>query len=137
MAWYKDGLYFKCHKNCSKCCTGSPGYVWLTTQEIDKIAKFLKIPKENFLKTFTRSIKGKISLKENFSNFDCCFLKDKKCQIYEARPKQCKTFPFWKSNLQSQRAWQFQKKHCPGIDDTSGKLYPEKEIEKLEKEDSY
>jgi Fe-S-cluster containining protein len=26
---------------------------------------------------------------------------DKRCRIYETRPLQCKTFPFWKSNLRN------------------------------------
>jgi len=130
MTWYKNGLYFKCLKNCSKCCTGSPGYVWLTKSEIEKISKFLKLSIKDFLKKYTKQVKGKISLLDNFKNYDCCFLKDQKCQIYKIRPKQCLTFPFWKSNLKSLKNWQAEKKHCPGIDDKTAKLYTFDEIKK-------
>ena len=43
MAWYRDGLRFECTQ-CGKCCTGAPGYVWLTIPEIYRIAEFLGIP---------------------------------------------------------------------------------------------
>ena len=129
MVWYKKGLRFKCLKNCSNCCTGSPGYVYLTQKEIQNISGFLKISKKNFLIKYTRQVRNKISLKENYKNFDCCFLKDKSCLIYSVRPRQCKTFPWWKSNLISIETWQALKKYCPGLDHIDGKLYSFEEIQ--------
>jgi len=128
MTWYKKGLYFKCLNGCAKCCTGSPGYVWLTEDDIERISKHLKISKTDFLKKYTRQVKGKISLTENFKNFDCCFLIDKKCQIYSIRPNQCKTYPFWDSSVRSSNSWEAEKNHCPGIDDKTGKLFTLEEI---------
>ena len=128
-AWYKKGLKFKCLK-CSKCCSGSPGYVWITQKDIESISSFLKITKKTFLDKYTRYISGRISLKENLFNFDCCFLKDKKCLIYRIRPKQFKQFPWWKDNLNSLQSWQSLKKQCPGIDNPEGKLFTFKEIQK-------
>ena len=87
--WFKNGLYFKCQQ-CSDCCTGAPGYVWLTEKDIQNIIKFLNIEEKDFLKKYTRHVRGQISLKELFPNYDCIFLKDRKCQIYQARPMQCK-----------------------------------------------
>lgn len=127
MCWYKEGLKFKC-LGCSSCCTGFPGYVWIKEDEIEKIYKFLKISKETFLKTYTRKISGLISLKENFVNYDCCFLQDKKCLIYEVRPKQCQTFPFWDTNLRDLQSWQELKKMCPGID--QGDVFSLEDIQK-------
>lgn len=46
---------------------------------------------------------------------DCIFLKDKKCQIYGARPKQCRTFPWWIHNLKTQESWKEAAKECEGI----------------------
>jgi Fe-S-cluster containining protein len=129
MCWYKKGLYFKCLK-CSKCCGGFPGYVWINDKEIEKIANFLNLSKSNFLKKYTRQINGFISLKENLINYDCCFLKDKKCIIYEVRPTQCKEFPFWKNNLKSFFSWQSLKDYCPGIDNKKGKFFSFEEIQK-------
>ncbi|NGX28370.1 MAG: hypothetical protein K940chlam1_00549 [Candidatus Anoxychlamydiales bacterium] len=130
MVWYKDGLRFKCLNNCSNCCTGAPGFVYLTDGEIENISNFFKISKKSFLTKYTRQVRNGISLKENYKNFDCCFLKDKKCLIYTQRPKQCKTFPWWKNNLKTTQAWQNSKKDCPGLDHVDGKLYSFQEIQK-------
>ncbi len=41
--WYQDGLRFTCTM-CGKCCTGDPGYVWVTDEELAALAKFLGEP---------------------------------------------------------------------------------------------
>ncbi|MFG0335929.1 MAG: YkgJ family cysteine cluster protein, partial [Maioricimonas sp. JB049] len=41
--WYRDGLQFSCTQ-CGNCCTGSPGYVWVTEEEIAAIAAHLDKP---------------------------------------------------------------------------------------------
>ena len=40
--WYADGLHFTCQQ-CGRCCTGEPGYVWVSRAELRLIARFLKI----------------------------------------------------------------------------------------------
>ena len=37
--WYKDGLRFTCTQ-CGDCCTGEPGYVWVTEEEMKQIAEY-------------------------------------------------------------------------------------------------
>ncbi len=37
--WYQDGLAFTCTQ-CGKCCTGDPGFVWVTDEEIAALAAF-------------------------------------------------------------------------------------------------
>ena len=111
--WYSGGLNFKC-TGCGQCCTGSPGYVWVSEQEIQAIAEHLDMPIEEFMRTHTRYVDGRYSLKEK-SNFDCIFLKEKKCTIYQLRPTQCKTFPWWPANLESPERWKSAAKSCEGI----------------------
>jgi Fe-S-cluster containining protein len=50
------------------------------------------------------------------------------CGLYEARPSQCRTWPFWEGNLKSRKAWLNTKKHvpCPGMD--SGPLHTLQQI---------
>ncbi|KPK33027.1 MAG: hypothetical protein AMS24_02465 [Chlamydiae bacterium SM23_39] len=128
--WYKDGLYFKC-TSCGKCCTGAPGFVWLSQKEILKISNFLKISKNSFLKKYTIKVKNLISLKEKKPSYDCIFLENKKCKIYKIRPLQCKTYPFWPQNLTSKKAWKENiLKNCPGALEKS-KLYSKEEIKKI------
>ncbi len=112
--WYKDGLRFKC-TGCGQCCTGSPGYVWVNDAEIEELAKTLNISFEEFVKKYTRKIGGNLSLREHPKTFDCVFLNGKRCTVYTARPKQCRTFPWWPENLESPEAWTEEAKRCEGI----------------------
>lgn len=115
MSWYKEGLRFKC-TGCGQCCTGEPGYVWISPEEIETVSAHLGISKDQFLRTYTRSVFGKVSLREDRLTYDCIFLKDKQCQIYSARPSQCRTFPWWKENLTSPQDWKEAGRRCEGID---------------------
>jgi uncharacterized protein len=114
--WYQNGLKFKCTE-CGKCCTGAPGYVWVTENEMEAIAEFLKIDLKEFMRKYVRRVGQRYSLLESKQTFDCVFLKDKKCQVYGARPKQCRTFPWWPQNLRSEQAWEETARTCEGISD--------------------
>src|SRR4029077_20051887 len=95
--WYAKGLRFKCTE-CGQCCTGGPGYVWITDQEIEEMSQFLALTREAFLKQYTRQVGERIALLERLSlegNYDCIFLKNRKCTLYKVRPKQCRTYPWW------------------------------------------
>jgi Fe-S-cluster containining protein len=119
--WYKDGLRFKCTA-CGDCCTGAPGYVWVNQAEIDAMADRLGMEVAAFEKKYVRQIGVRRSLVE-YKNGDCVFFdnKSRKCQIYEQRPRQCRTWPFWNSNLRSPETWADTCEVCPGSG--KGKLY--------------
>ena len=130
LPWYKDGLRFQCTE-CGQCCTGSPGYVWVTEQEMEAMAKHLKIPIDLFKRKYTRQSGNRYALIEKktmHNEYDCIFLKDKKCTIYQFRPKQCRTFPWWKENLNSEESWKLAAQSCEGINDDAP-LVPFEEIE--------
>ena len=60
-----------------------------------------------------------LSLKEK-SNGDCIFWASGLslgggCSVYEARPLQCRAFPFWQSMLSSWKNWKAAAEGCPGI----------------------
>jgi uncharacterized protein len=112
--WYHAGLQFQC-TGCGDCCTGEPGFVWLDEGEIATLAKLLNMPLEEFQDSYTRRIGARWSLVE-FPNGDCVFFdfQNKSCGVYEARPKQCRTWPFWNSNLESPETWQATCRDCPG-----------------------
>lgn len=126
--WYKEGLRFGCTQ-CGKCCTGSPGYVWIDEAEIADMAGFLKISEAEFIQRYTREVDGQLALLEDPRSYDCIFLRDKKCLLYGSRPKQCRTFPFWPENLSSKEAWEETKQRCEGIDHPDAPLYLPKRIE--------
>ncbi|MCB1084554.1 MAG: metallophosphoesterase [Chlamydiia bacterium] len=129
LPWYYKGLRFKC-TGCGKCCTGK-GYVWLEEEDISNLSKKLSLSKEDFLKKYTRQVGFDRSLTEDPVTDDCIFLKDKStCAVYDARPKQCRTFPWWTDQLNSPKEWEEAKLRCEGIDHEEAPLVSFKEIEK-------
>lgn len=101
--------------------------VWITQDEIQGMADQLKISTEDFCRQYVRQIDNRLALKERVDNYDCIFLKDKKCQLYKSRPTQCRTFPFWPENLKSPKHWN--EVECEGINDEAP-IIPLEEIEK-------
>ena len=125
--WYTDGLRFECSQ-CGDCCTGAPGFVWVSQAEIDAIAEEVGMASEQFEDTYVRKIGARRSLRE-FPNGDCVFFdtENKGCEVYGARPIQCRTWPFWDSNLKSEKSWKETCEECPGSG--AGKVYSLEEIE--------
>jgi len=120
--WYAGGLRFTC-TGCGDCCTGAPGAVWVNGSEIATLAEHLAISVEEFEKTYVRTLGRGRSLFEHF-NGDCVFFDpdSRGCRVYQARPVQCRTWPFWDDNLDSPRAWRLAEGECPGAGE--GKLVP-------------
>lgn len=111
--WYSDGLKFTCTQ-CGRCCTGAPGYVWVTDDEITAIARELGEPVAEVRAVYTRRARGRRTLRER-ANGDCVFYeKSRGCTVYRARPVQCRTWPFWQSNVESPEEWRRTAESCPG-----------------------
>jgi hypothetical protein len=130
--WYKDGLRFECTQ-CGECCTGAPGFVWVNKQEIESLAGLVTVGDvDEFERKYVRKVGIRKSLVE-FPNGDCVFFctETKRCTVYEARPRQCRTWPFWDSNLRSEEAWEETCQICPGSG--KGTLYQLGEVEKRRK----
>ncbi len=138
--WYAKGLSFTCTQ-CGNCCTGGPGYVWISKIEIERFAAHLKMDRTDFLKKYCRLLGNRWSLKENKNirgEYDCVFLetiqikedgriKDKRvCTAYEVRPLQCRTWPFWDGLLSTPKSWDNAANGCPGMN--KGKKYTLKQI---------
>ena len=127
--WYADGLHFRCEQ-CGQCCTGDPGYVWVSRYELGLIAKFLKLSEIDLRAGHIRRVGLRLSLKER-PNGDCTFLEDGKggrvCKIYPVRPLQCRTWPFWNVNLSSQNSWNQAGVKCRGIN--KGEFHSFEQIE--------
>lgn len=131
--WYATGLSFECTQ-CGHCCSGSPGYVWLTIEDMERIAEQLGLAFDDFSRTYVRRIGNRYSLIEK-SNYDCIFLtRDERgkagCRIYMGRPMQCRTWPFWDDNLKSPASWERASSHCPGMRDAKAPHYELEHIEK-------
>ena len=125
--WYQNGLKFHCTQ-CGNCCTGAPGFVWVNKEEIEHLAAYLSMQVDDFERQYVRKVGIRKSLVE-FSNGDCVFFdgESRKCNVYPHRPRQCRTWPFWDSNVRSPEAWARTCEVCPGSG--KGKLYQLQDIE--------
>ena len=135
--WFDEadppGLRFKCTL-CGNCCTGPEGYVLFTPDEGLAIARRLNISEEDFRARYTKQTVLGLSLREEHTphGLDCVFLDRTRiagkavCGIYEDRPAQCRTWPFWKSVIRSPQTWQNAARNCPGIN--TGPLAPPQQI---------
>ncbi len=114
-AFYEpDGLPFECTA-CGDCCTGDPGYVWVNDDEIARLAAHLGLTPAAFEAEHVRKVGSRRSLFERMSG-DCVLFDPatRRCTVYEARPVQCRTWPFWSDNLASPEAWEETCEVCPG-----------------------
>jgi uncharacterized protein len=113
-SWFKDGLRFQCTQ-CGNCCTGAPGFVWVNKAEIQALAIRFKMEISDFEAQFVREVGVRKSLVEH-ANGDCIFFdgETRKCTVYEHRPRQCRTWPFWDSNIRTPEAWARTCEVCPG-----------------------
>ena len=111
--WYQDGLRFHCTR-CGHCCTGAPGYVWVNEEEIAAIAAHRGESRAEVAGMYVRQVGNRRSLRER-PNGDCIFYdKEEGCTIYPVRPRQCRTWPFWESNVATPEAWKRTCDFCPG-----------------------
>ena len=128
--FFKKGINFKCQGS-SNCCVsrGSYGYVYLSKKDLIKIAKYLNVSINLFKKKYCEYSDGYLHLKEININGNCQFLENKKCSIYTARPMQCRTWPFWKENMNIKKWNEELINFCPGIG--NGRLISSSMIKKI------
>lgn len=106
--------------------------MWVTQDELEAIAAHLRISNQEMMEKYVRKVGRRMSLKEEPLTKDCLFLETdhdgkRKCRIYSFRPSQCRTWPFWESNLGDQDDWALAGARCIGIN--RGRLHNIEEIE--------
>lgn len=128
-------MHFEC-VGCGGCCSGpSEGYIWVARPEVELIAKRLNLTPSELCRKYMRHVGPRMSIIEESVSKDCIFLRNsgagKQCCIYDVRPAQCRTWPFWAENLASPDDWNRVALRCPGIN--RGRLYTYEEIERIRK----
>ncbi len=125
--FYAKGLRFECTGS-GKCCVSHNGYgyVYLTKFDRKRMAKELKLSTLEFTRKYCEKVDGIWKLK---GDQDCIFLKNKRCSVYEGRPTQCRTWPFW-PELMNAKTWTEEvATFCPGVN--KGNVHEATEIEKV------
>lgn len=127
--FWKHGIHFECHQ-CGHCCTFPGGAIYATEEEFHLIADHLNISSEEFYSTYTFNSDGFVSIK-SLDHGPCVFYNNG-CTIYNVRPTQCRTYPFWPEVVNNENDWFKESKTCKGIG--QGKLWTKEEIrEELQK----
>ncbi len=126
--FYRNGVRFECQGE-GRCCVsrGDYGYVYLSFRDRRRLAAHFGISTAEFTARYVDLEDGMHQLK--YRDKDCPFLKDNRCAVYEARPWQCRTWPFWPENMDSD-VWEKEvASWCPGAG--KGRLYSAEEIEEI------
>lgn len=84
---------FKC-RQCGTCCRWS-GHVLLEEEDIFRLSAAAGLSEEAFIARYTvlASNRRKLSLADA-PDGSCILLADGRCTLYEARPAQCRDFPY-------------------------------------------
>lgn len=115
-AWWEEGLRFQCQGS-GQCCVshGEYGFVFVTLKDRQRMAKHLGLTTRQFTQKHCQKTQGVYHLTEEPDRPACQFLKGKKCSIYEARPTQCRTWPFW-PEVMNPKTWKKEvATFCPGV----------------------
>ena len=133
-SWYHKGLKFSCTQ-CGNCCRnhGEYAFVYLTPAEVRSIASHLGLERREFLARYCTRKDGQVTIRTDSPA--CPFLaQDNRCGIYAVRPMQCRSWPFWRENLEKS-VWEEEVKACcPGIG--KGELHSAEEIDRVADEDA-
>lgn len=125
--WWKDGVRFECQGS-GRCCVsrGEFGFVYMTIEDRRRAAASLKITTAQFTRRFCAKTDGFFHLKDA-AGPECIFLEKNRCGIYEGRPTQCRTWPFW-PEVMTPKAWKTEvAAYCPGVG--KGRVWSREEVE--------
>jgi hypothetical protein len=138
--WYAEGLRFSCTR-CGHCCTGEPGLIWVTDAEVAALAARLGLDEAAFRARYTQRVwsngEQRTTLRDRLAGklgHACIFFqKGTGCTVYEQRPRQCRTWPFWRRILASPEAWAEEALACPGMN--RGELHSAAEMDEVAADD--
>jgi Fe-S-cluster containining protein len=105
---------FRCQRS-GNCCARPEGEVFVTPADVARIAKHLRLSEEAVRARFVARRGDRLI---DAPGGRCVFLKDGReaaCGIYPARPKQCRSWPFWPELLRSPESLAEARRLCPGI----------------------
>lgn len=86
----------------------------MSLDEIQALADHLGLDVQDFGRKYLRRYQGKYSLTEK-TNGHCVFYRNGGCSVYQLRPTQCRTFPFWPENMASEESWNELARTCRGV----------------------
>jgi len=113
----RQALCFECTR-CGVCCAGGDDYhVFLSREEEERICQYLGLSWSWFRRRYLLSLPGEAPVLQSQPNGNCIFLDaGGQCRVYDVRPRQCATYPFWSELVMNSKAWRREARRCEGID---------------------
>jgi len=102
---------FSC-KKCGDCCKGYGG-TFVTAEDIEAIAAYIKMDPERFVADYCDMSGGKPVLAQGENGY--CIFWDEVCTIHPVKPRMCRAWPFIESVLTDINNWHIMAGVCPGI----------------------
>ena len=115
----QDYPYFFDQSACQTCvghCCRWGGYVWVEEADLIAMAELMNMKLDDFANDYIKAAYGRLSIQERLRDGEYhCALFDPStnhCLVYEVRPEQCRTFPYWE---QYRSNYKKILELCPGI----------------------
>lgn len=116
---------FACHR-CGHCCTAGEGATWVEQDELEPLAAAVGMTREAFVARCVRELDDpttglrRLALRTRIGErpgAGACVLLEgaNHCTAYTARPRHCRTFPYWDGVLSDPAAFERARAVCPGI----------------------
>lgn len=116
--WYGKGLRFQCQPDCGACCDVPSGTVFLSRTDVERLAGHHRMEPDLWLgRDALHRRDGRWMLRSVPESQVCIYFgDDRRCTVYEARPDQCRAYPFWPEVIRTSSTWTKESKECPGIE---------------------
>lgn len=99
---------------CGECCYGEGG-IFMTEEEVGRIARFLGLPRERFVAGFCEERHGRIYISAGKDGFCRFHRKREGCAIHPVKPHRCALWPFYEALLKDEDAWRLAMDACSGL----------------------
>jgi Fe-S-cluster containining protein len=106
-------MRFRCKPGCIRCCE-QPGEVYLTREDIARLAAYLGLTRTQFRRRYLRGAPPLMRLRIP-RGLQCPFLLPDGCSVHPVKPLQCSAFPFWPELLSSRAELDQAAQYCPGL----------------------
>ena len=96
------------------CCI-SPGYVYVSANDIEAMATELQIPISQFIEHFVIQKNGWSLIASPTFRTRCFLNESNQCQVYATRPSACRTYPDWDDIWANNTTVLKESRQCQGL----------------------
>jgi len=106
-------MRFQCQPGCIRCCE-QKGFVYLTREDIARLAVHLKITGAEFKRRYLCGTPPLLRFRKP-RHKQCPFLLSDGCSVHAIKPLQCSSFPYWPELLDQASERREVAAYCPGM----------------------